>query len=66
MRVGSITTAFDLGDLVYLKADPEARGMITGIILRPSNHYVYYVTWGDHEETVHHEVELTDEKGFVS
>lgn len=64
MRLGLITTERDIEDLVYLKVDTTARGMVTGIVIRPRGHYVYLVTWADHEESVHHEGELTDEKGF--
>lgn len=44
MRLGLITTERDIEDLVYLKVDTTARGMVTGIVIRPRGHYVYLVT----------------------
>lgn len=64
MKLGSVTTKFALAQLVYLRANSDWAGIVTGILLRPDGAFCYFVTWGDHEETQHFECELTDEKDF--
>jgi hypothetical protein len=55
------TTAYLIGDIVYLRVATErSPGMVTGILQRPS-HIQYLVTWETCEETHHFACELTDE-----
>lgn len=57
--------SFSLGQVVYLKVKPDAAGMVTGILFRPTGHS-YLVTWAaDAGERYHWEMELTCEKSFV-
>jgi hypothetical protein len=55
---------FELGDLVYHRANSEKKGVIT-CILRPTpeSHY-YWVTWDDLVEKRHYPYELTKNKSF--
>lgn len=56
--------SFQLGQEIYHRANPEERrGIITGIIFRPTG-ATYLVTWDDMEERYHFECELTDTKHF--
>ena len=54
---------FSLETFVYMKVKPDTPGMITGVLFRPCG-VLYYVTWGNAEETYHHEIELTTDKTF--
>jgi len=56
---------FSLGDTVYHKMEPEEPGLVTGILFRETGH-LYFITWSNHLEVVHYEMELTREKGFIS
>lgn len=56
---------FDLEEIVYLRIDPEATGIVTGIIYRPTG-TMYMVTWGISNEQHHYACELTREKTFVA
>jgi hypothetical protein len=52
---------FKLGQTVYFVAG-EQRGILTGIVFRPS-HVMYLVTWGnDLSERWHNECELSAEQ----
>ncbi len=53
-------TRFQLGETVYHKLAPDDKGIVTGICLRPG-HTQYFVTWADKTETIHFEMELTDD-----
>ncbi len=58
-------TEFTFGDLVYLKTDMEQHErMITGMILRPNNHIVYYVSLST-LETTHYGIELSSTKDVM-
>jgi hypothetical protein len=54
-----------LETIVYLKANADYKGMVTGYIVRPQGGIIYLVTWGsDGLEQQHWECELTDTKSF--
>ncbi len=56
---------FHLEDLVYSRLDPEARGIVTGIVTRPTG-FQYLITWNDREETTCFACELTSEPNFAA
>lgn len=51
------------GDIVYHKTTSEHKGIVTGLLMRPSS-TLYAVTWDDLEEKFHSACELTTEKDF--
>ena len=54
---------FQIGDLVYLKTDPEQRQrIVTGILTRPTS-LIYYVSLGDNE-TIHYDIEISKEQNI--
>lgn len=53
---------FQLGEMVYLKANENFAGILTGITLRPNNGIIYHVTWQDSCERTHYDVELSAER----
>jgi hypothetical protein len=57
-----VKVSWDFGQVVWLKVEPEMKGMITGFVLRKDSPVAYFVTWNDAEETLHFAMELTDEK----
>jgi hypothetical protein len=54
---------FELEEIVFLRIDEESKGIVTGIIFRPTG-IMYMVTWGISNEQHHYEGELTREKSF--
>jgi len=55
---------FDLGQIVYRKIIPDAEGMVTGIMFRPTG-VVYYCTFSNEEDEVAcYDIELTTEKNY--
>ena len=54
---------YKIGQTVYHRMNDEAKGIITGITIRPG-WFTYQVTWGSLEESPHYELELSDERGF--
>lgn len=57
--------AFTLGTTLYLRVNPERRGMLTGLLYRPGGQILYLVTWDDPvEEKEHYACELSDTKAF--
>jgi hypothetical protein len=61
LKIRTIYVKFDLGDIVYLKINPEPyKGMVTGINVSPGGNY-YSVTWEDGHESNHYDMELTTE-----
>lgn len=66
-------TPFQIGDIVWSKVVKDddgqpKRGMITGILVRPTG-CIYYVTWCDDHESLHYAIELTEqepEKSFLN
>jgi hypothetical protein len=54
---------FAIGELVYLKILPDDPGIVTGILFRPHSQ-LYFITWGDLNETTHYDIELTTKKLF--
>lgn len=58
--------SFAMSQIVYLKIDPEEKGMVTGILFRPGG-CSYAVTWASSiEESFHYEMELVADKAFAS
>lgn len=59
-RTLKLRVDFPIGSMVYLKADDEPRrGMVTGILLRPTGP-VLLVTWAGGDERHHFACELDD------
>ena len=56
--------AYKIGDLVYLKIDPEELGMVIGYDVRP-DYIQYCISWPGGCSTYHYEMELTDQENFV-
>jgi len=59
---------FTLGSTVYLRIDPESRGMVVGYVVRPENTLTYLVRWAEDgvEEVEHWGLELTAEKDYLA
>jgi len=54
---------FTLQDIVYLRLNPEVKGVVTGILFRPHG-VLYFVSWEGEPEGSHYDFELTKEKGY--
>jgi len=52
-----ISVAFNFGDSVRLKTEPDMKRIVTGYILRQSGRPMYELAWNV-ESTWHHEVEI--------
>lgn len=60
----TIKTRFEIGQIVYLKTDPEQNErIITGIMVRPTM-LIYYIAFGMNE-TTHYDIEITTEKDVL-
>ncbi|MDB5288524.1 MAG: hypothetical protein JWR05_3473 [Mucilaginibacter sp.] len=60
-----VNAAFEYGETVYLKTDPEQRArIITGHIIRKES-IIYYVSCGV-DETTHYEIELTKDEDTLT
>jgi hypothetical protein len=57
-----ISTRWNLGKVLWLKIEPDMKGLLTGLIVRPECPPHYLVTWNSGDETMHYGIELTDEK----
>lgn len=55
---------FELESVVYFRTDEDAKGVITGIMYRPTGTQ-YFVTWSAGIEHCHYACELTTEKPFA-
>lgn len=62
LRRFALGELYDFGDMVRLRVCPEEAGMVTGLMFRPDG-YKYFVTWGNGNESVHYQIELTTEEG---
>lgn len=62
-RPVTIYVAFKIGEIVYLKVDPEEKGLVIGYDVRPDLIH-YCVAWPG-ENRYHYEVELTDQLNYV-
>lgn len=62
MKLNNIQINFEIGETVWLKTSADAKGIITGIIIRPNSALSYFVSWNSFEEIIHYEFELTNEK----
>ena len=58
----TLTSRFDIGQVVYLKTDPDESGIVTGFMLRTENRYLVMVSWSDRSENSHYEFELLEDK----
>ncbi len=58
------TVKFALEEIVYLRIDEDAKGIITGILYTPIG-VMYMVTWGIGNEQRHYASEITNEKPFA-
>lgn len=59
-----IDPKFAHGTIVYLKAGGDLVGMVTGYIVRAGNVLNYIIGWNNGEESLHYEIELTDERAL--
>lgn len=51
-----------IGDIVYLRIVQErSPGIVTGYLIRPGGHVIYYVSWDDGCERMHFALELCKE-----
>jgi len=55
---------FTIEQMVFHKANPSVRGMITGILFRPDV-ILYCVAWPDMDEKEHYACELTTEHNYT-
>lgn len=55
---------WEMGTLLYLRANPESVGMVTGYLYRPGPVLLYVMGWTDREDD-RWEQELTEEKTFA-
>lgn len=55
---------WELGTILYLKANTEEAGMLVGYIIRPNLCITYLVMWPENGEMEHWEMELTEDKNF--
>lgn len=59
-----IDEKFEMGELVYLKTDPDQLPrLVTGYTIRP-NSIIYYISSGE-METSHYDIEITVEQSFM-
>lgn len=59
-----INAQFSEGQKVYHRGDAEnSTGIVTGFNVRGQN-VMYFVTWGNCNETVHYGYELTTDKTY--
>lgn len=47
---------------VWLVVEPEARGIVTGVVLDASDTYLYRVSWACLQDTEHYDFELSATK----
>ncbi len=56
---------FEPWQTVYLRANTEMKGTVTGLIIRAGCAPQYIITWGeDASEGIHWEGELTEDKDY--
>ncbi len=59
-----IDNKFDLGDIVYLKTDPDQKErLVTGVTVRPTG-LLYELSVGE-EDSTHYDLEITTEKDVL-
>jgi hypothetical protein len=60
-----IETKYNIGDVVFLMTDTEQlQRIVTGVLFRPNNSIIYYLTCGA-TETTHYELEMVSEKNIM-
>ena len=64
MKKVRVELDYDLGDIVYLKTDPDEpiKRMVIAITLLPGNTPVYTLACGDSDPTEHYAIEISDVK----
>lgn len=55
---------WDLGTLLYRKANPEEGGTLVGYVVRPGSQLTYLVDWSEDGEREHWDISLSEEKGL--
>lgn len=61
----NVETKYNIGDVVFLMTDIEQlQRIVTGVLIRPRNAVIYYLTCGD-TETTHYELEMVSEKNIM-
>lgn len=59
-----VDTAFEIGEIVYLRTDPHGdEYMVTGFLIRKT-HTEYMLRSGSMRESCHEEIEIVKEKPF--
>ncbi len=58
------TPSWSFGQRVYLRANADFVGFVTGYLFRVASSVVYLVSWSDGDEREHWEFELSVEKGL--
>ncbi len=58
------TPRWDLGTLLYRKANSEIGGTLVGYVIRPDGRITYLVDWSEDGEAEHWEVALSDERSL--
>lgn len=52
------------GQRLYLRANSDFVGLVTGYVFRPGTSISYLIAWSDGDEREHWDFELTAEKGI--
>lgn len=60
-----INNVYNIGDIVYVKTDPDqTRGIVTGITVRNNNNLIYTVDHFDRSNDFY-EFELSDTRDYI-
>lgn len=59
-----IDNKYNIGDVVYLKTDPDVRPRMVTAMQIDSQGLMYQLNYGT-EKTFHYDIEITKEKSFV-
>lgn len=61
-----VDNIFEIGETVYIKTDNEQKPrVITGLIIRPAGHIVYYCGCGV-DESCHYAIELSKDENILT
>lgn len=61
-----IEEKFTLGQIVFLKTDPDQYPrIVTGIEVRPNNVCLYLISMGASQEMTYYDIELSEVKDFT-
>lgn len=62
MMILTIDNGYDIGEIIYLRTDPDqSPRVITGIKIRANNTVIYMISLGATAETEHYEFEISEE-----